>query len=153
MIEVRDEVEIRASPEQVFDWLAHLSQNYLAWHPDHRSCRYLRGEPLQVGSVVEIEELLHGKPHRMRFRVTAVDPNARLRYRIAGFGEGGFAAEPRDGGVLFVADLRIGTRVLVVGALVDAVLAGLFRGRIEALCRHMAEEGQNLKRLLETAPR
>lgn len=150
MIELRHEIEVRASPEQVFDWLGHLRENYLAWHPDHRSCRYLRGEPLQVGSVVEIEELLHGRPHRIRFRVTQVEPNARIRYRIAGLGEGGFATEPLEGGVVFIADLRMGTRLPVLGALADGVLARLFRRRIEALRRHMAEEGRNLKRLLET---
>lgn len=151
MIELRDEIEIRASPDRVFDWLEHLPENYLLWHPDHRSCRYLHGERLQVGSVVEIEELLHGRLHRMRFRVTEVQSNVRLRYRIARGLDGGFAVEPHDGGVLFVADLRLGTRTPVLGRLIDIVSGRLFRGRIEALRRHMAEEGRNLKGLLETA--
>lgn len=150
MIELRDETEIRASPGRVFDWLGHLQDNYLIWHPDHRSCRYLRGEPLQVGSVIEIEELLHGHHHRMRLRVTEVEPNVRLRYRIARGVVGAFAAEPHDGGVLFIADLRFGTRMPIFGRLIDVLLGGLFRKRIEAVRRHMAEEGRNLKRLLES---
>ena len=30
MIVLRDTVEIKASPEQIFDWLAHFKENYLA---------------------------------------------------------------------------------------------------------------------------
>ncbi len=32
------------------------------------------------------------------------------------------------------------------------LLAGLFPRRVEALARHMREEGANLKRLVETGP-
>lgn len=89
MILLRDVVEIEASPEQVFDWLAHFQENYLAWHPDHVECRYLKGASLfEVGSVVYVEEYVHGEFHKLKFRVTKVIPNSRLEYK-AGFGIGG----------------------------------------------------------------
>lgn len=61
MILLRDVVEIEASPEQAFDWLAHFQEDYLAWHPDHVECQYVKGTSiLEVGSVLYIEEYLHG---------------------------------------------------------------------------------------------
>ena len=65
MIVLRDTVEIRASPEQIFEFLAHFKENVHAWHPDHVECRYLTYDPLGEGSVIYIEEYLHGKLHKL----------------------------------------------------------------------------------------
>ena len=149
MISLQDVTEIEASPEQVFDWLAHFEDNYLAWHPDHVECRHVSGAPLERGTVIYTEEYLHGQIHKLTFEVTDLVPNSRVDYR-AGFGKGGaFKVEPKGDRVLFIATLDVGSRAPVLGWLFDTVMRTLFSDRIEALQRHMAEEGENLKRLLE----
>ena len=35
MKDLRDTIEINASPEKIFNWLEHFDDNYLDWHPDH----------------------------------------------------------------------------------------------------------------------
>ena len=103
MILLRDEVRIDATPEQVFDWLAHFQEHYLAWHPDHVECRYLRGSSiLEKDAILYVEEYLHGDLHRLKLRATEVIPDSRVEY-MAGFGIGGaFEVQQREDGVLFI---------------------------------------------------
>lgn len=64
MITLRDSVEIRTTPEKVFEWFMHFDENYVSWHPDHVKCSYLKGRRLEEGSVLYVEEYLHGKLHK-----------------------------------------------------------------------------------------
>jgi len=150
MILLKDTVEIESSPEQVFEWLDHLPENYLAWHPDHVACRYLKGTSiLEKGSVLYVEEYLHGQLHRLKLRTTQVVPNNRLEYK-AGFGvAGAFEVESQGSKVLFTADIALGSTFPVLGWVLDWIITVLLSGRLEALKQHMAEEGVNLKKLLE----
>ena len=103
MILLRDEVRIDATPAQVFDWLAHFQEHYLAWHPDHVECRYLRGSSiLEKDAILYVEEYLHGDLHRLKLRATEVIPDSRVEY-TAGLGIGGaFEVQQREDGVLFI---------------------------------------------------
>lgn len=151
MILLRDTIEIKASPEQVFAWLAHFPENYLAWHPDHVACRYLKGASLEVGSVIYTEEFLHGQLHKLKFQVTQVIPMSRVDYRVtAGLG-GAFIVEPSGEQVRFMAEIYMGSRLSLLGWFIDLMLQALLARQIEALKQHMAEEGESLKRLLERA--
>jgi hypothetical protein len=153
MILLRDEVRIDATPEQVFDWLAHFQEHYLAWHPDHVECRYLRGSSiLEKDAILYVEEYLHGDLHRLKLRATRVIPDSRLEY-TAGFGIGGaFEVQPIEDGVLFIAEITIGLGVPGLGSMLDRMMERVLAGRIEAMEQHMAEEGENLKQWLEQPP-
>ena len=151
MIELRDTVTIEVPPEAVWAWLESMPEHYLDWHADHISCRWASGEGLVPGAVMEVEERLHGKPHRLRLVLTVVEPGRWFEYR-AGFGIGGrFEVEASDGGARFTAMIRVGIGMPVLGALIDAVMRLTMGGRIESFRRHQSEEGANLKRLLESA--
>ena len=146
---LRDTVEIKASPEQVFGWLAHFKENYLAWHPDHVECRYLKGNPIEEGWIIYCEEYLHGKLHRFKFEVTKVEPNSRIDFK-SGFGmAGAFIVEPRGANSLFTAETYVGTKAPLLGKLFDKLMWTFLGSRLKAGKRHMAEEGQNLKSILE----
>ena len=153
MILLRDEVRIDATPEQVFDWLAHFQEHYLAWHPDHVECRYLRGSSiLEKDAILYVEEYLHGDLHRLKLRATKVIPDSRVEY-TAGFGTGGaFEVQPSEDGVLFIAEVTIGLGAPGLGSLLDRMMERVLAGRIEAMEQHMAEEGENLKQWLEQRP-
>ena len=147
MIELRDAVEIDASPEQVFDWLAHLPENYLAWHPAHVTCRYLQGDSMDVGAVLYVEETLHGQLHKLKLRMTKVIPGRRMAYSIMPGMRGAFEIEPCEGKTRFVATLTIGTSLPMLGPLLDWLMRALLGRRIDAFKQHMAEEGENLRAL------
>ena len=149
MLVLRDTIGIRATPEQVFDWLAHLEENYTSWHPDHVSCRHVSGPRFGPAAVYRVEQYLHGKLHRLTMRVTRVIPNRELRYRIAPGFHGTFRVIPQGSGVQFVAELTMGWSVPVLGPILDALLGRLLSRRLAAQEQHMREEGENLRTLLE----
>jgi hypothetical protein len=98
---------------------------------------------------MEAREYLHGKPHRLRMKLTEVEPGQRIRYRIGPGLSGEFEVGSVDGEATFTASISMGTEAPVLGPLVDGVLRRLFGARIEAIRQHQAEEGANLKVLLE----
>jgi len=76
MIVLRDCVEIPAPPEVVWDWLEHLPDHILEWHPDHLGARWVRASGFVPGAVMEVRELLHGEsdaPRRARSWRSSVD--------------------------------------------------------------------------------
>ena len=150
MISLRDSVEIHTTPGQLFAWLGRMPEEYESWHPDHVACRVLHGSVLEVGSVVECQEYLHGKLHSLRFRMTKVIPDKRVEFVIERMGRGAFEAQANGDTVTFVAELDIGSDAPIVGRFVDFIISRLFNQRIESMRQHMAEEGRNLKTILES---
>ena len=74
-------IEIRTSPEKIFTFFYGLvdDESYRAWHPeDHTALRWLRGKPWEEGSVVYAEEYIHGKLHRLKFKILKVIPNEEI---------------------------------------------------------------------------
>jgi len=100
---------------------------------------------LEEGSVLYIEECLHGKLHKMKFLGTKVESNERIEYKLLFptsiiCPRGSFIVEPKGQSCIFTATLsfRFGT-----------IFSRFAQPRVEALKKHMKEEGENLKRLLE----
>ena len=149
MISLRDNVEIRTTPGQLFAWLGRMPEEYESWHPDHVACRVLHGSVLEVDSEIECQEYLHGKLHSLRFRMTKVIPDKRVEFVIERMGRGAFEAQANGDTVTFVAELDIGSDAPIVGRFVDFIISRLFNQRIESMRQHMAEEGRNLKTILE----
>jgi hypothetical protein len=153
MITLRDSIEVNATPEEVFTWLAQRfrdKESYQAWHPDHVDIRWIKGEALQEGSVVYAEEYLHGVLHRLKFRITKVVPNRLIEYRslfpLSLLASGNsFVIEPRgEGRCTFTAqgNLRLPKWLF-------KRMHPKHKGKIEATERHMREEGEILKKAVE----
>ena len=152
MIAFRDTVTIHAPPARVWSWLESLPEHIHEWHPDHISARWVCGGAFVSNAEMEVNERLHGKPHRLRMAVTEVEPGRWVRYRLSAGLRGGFEVEPVANGTKFTATIEIGLSIPIIGALIDGVLRLLIPGRLEAIRRHQAEEGVNLKTLLEAKP-
>lgn len=141
----KDSVELKVSPEVVFDWLMHFDENYRSWHPDHVKCRWVKGKPFEVGSVLYAEEFLGGELHKLKFKITGIKKNKGFKFRILFpasifIPKGEFAIEPTTMGSRFTAILyyRFGK------------FLSLFAKREkEIIEKHQKEEGLNLKKLLE----
>ena len=151
MITLKDSIEIQATPDKVFEWLVRRfssKEDYKAWHPEHVDIRWIKGESLQEGSIVYAEEYLHGQLHKLKFRITKVLPNKAIEYRalfpLSLFSPGNaFIIEPKGkNGSIFTA-----TGSLRVGPLFEK----LGKKQIEATKQHMKEEGENIKRALESS--
>lgn len=105
MIELRDTVEVDVPPDRVWDWLQHLPEHYLEWHPDHLSARWVGGCTMVPGALLEFREVLHGKPHRLRLHLTEVERGRSVRYAaFPGMG-GTFRVSPSDHGSRFTATI------------------------------------------------
>ena len=156
MITIRDSVEINASPKNIFEWFAHLDTNWKSWHPeDHVECRYLKGSPIEKGSILYMEAYILGKSQNGKFHVTNVVPNSRIEFKwgfpLSLFGAGGaFIIEPKGANSLFINDNYIGIKIPLLGSIIDKFTQILLGRRfIGALKKHMVEEGQILKRIME----
>ena len=152
-ITLTDSIEIKTSPEKIFEFLTNLSddENYRAWHPqDHVSFRWVKGNPWQVGSVVYAEEYIHGKLHKFNFVVTKVVPNKRIEYAPANrimrfyFPKNTFTVDKKGEICVFAAS---GT--YRVGWLAKTFAKKKLEYGLSSVRKHMKEEGENLKRILE----
>jgi len=150
LIVLRDTVEIKAAPEQIFNFFVHFKENFHAWHPDHVECRYLNfeGTPKE-GSVIYIEEYLHGKLHKLKLHITKLKPNSRIEYKTFLGSKGVFIIDPRGDDSVFTAEMYMGTNVRLLANLVDIIMKILMSRQLQGIKQHMAEEGQNLKSILE----
>jgi hypothetical protein len=146
MRQLTDSIVIDSPPEPIWDWLTGLADHYTEWHPDHVSARWERGEPNRVGSILRAVERLGDTREEMRFEVVSMQPPNRFEYRMRGaisllLPGGAFDVRPHNGSSRFVASISYR-----FGRLTER----LFRRRVAALRQHMAEEGENLKRIIET---
>ncbi len=147
MRQLTDSIEIDSPVEPIWRWLADLAEHYTDWHPDHVSAEWKSGDPYQVGSILEVVEYIGGRREVVRFEMASVDPPSGFEYSICGpismlLPGGSFEITPVDGGSQFKATISYR-----FGKLTES----LFKNRTEALREHMREEGENLKRLIESA--
>ena len=154
MIKLKDSIEVNATPEKVFKWLVQRikdQESYQAWHPDHVNIRWIKGKPLQEGSILYAEEYLHGDLHKLKFRITRVVPNRLIEYRslfpLSILSPGNrFLIEPTgESSCIFTA-----TGSLRIPRWLFKKLHKKHEHKIEATEQHMKEEGENLKRILES---
>lgn len=151
MILLKHEILIDTTAEQIFNWLSNLPENYLFWHKDHEKCIFLKGNSIMdVGSVLYIEEYIHGKLHKFKLRVTKLIPNYRLEYK-GGLGiKGSFEVRPEVEGTLFVSEISLGIKFPLLEWFSNIFIYMFFREKIIEMRKHMIVESNNLKRILET---
>lgn len=144
MIILKDSIEIKTTPERVFNWLKNLDRHYNEWHPDHIKWINVTGG-LNVGDVVYFEEYFHGKLHKAKSKITKVEENKRIEF-VNLFPtsilapKGSFIIEPRGRSCIFTATLSIRF---------GWIIPRFTKSRLDDLKKHMKEEGENLKKLLE----
>ena len=153
---LKDSIDIKAHPEDVFNFITSIvdDDSYKAWHKDdHVSFKWLKGNPWEKDSVLYAEEFIHGKLHRFKFKITEVVKNQRIEYTPTSrfirkfFPKNEFIIEPKGDSCRFIAQ---GTyRIGKIGKL-------FFKKSIEkglsSVKKHMREEGENLKHILENEP-
>ena len=148
-----DSIEIKTTPEKIFNFLMSLvdDESYRAWHnKDHVTLRWLKGAPWQEGSVVYAEEYIHGKLHKLKFTVTKVVPNERIEYAPTSkflriyFPKNEFIIEQKGDSCLFIA-----SSTYRIGWIAKTFFKKVLEKGITSVTKHMKEEGENLKEILE----
>ena len=153
-IVLTDSIEINTTSEKIFGFFLQIvdDESYQAWHPeDHVVFHWIKGEPWQQGSVAYAEEYIHGKLHKFKVLIKEVLPNQKIEMMPASrilrifFPRNTFLIETLGDSCLFTA-----SGVLRVGVLVKLLAKRRLEQGILSVRQHMKEEGENLKRILET---
>ena len=137
---------VDAPPREVFRFFAEMEENYTRWHPDHVSFRWLDGGGLEAGSEAHFEERIGGKHQEKTVEFTEVDPGRYIEFRPTSrlvavlMPHVSFTIDSRPDGCEVTQRIRVRT---------GPIGAWLNRREFDAVRRHMGEEGENLKRILE----
>ncbi len=145
---LRHETSIDAPASAAPAFFAAMDENYLRWHPDHLRFEWRRGRGLAPGVTFYFEERIGGQLLKKQVTFTEIQPDRLIRFvpdsRMLRLFLPSvtfeFIAEGPDRFLLRQSlPLRIGP-----------LAARLNRRMLDAVRRHMAEEGENLKAILET---
>ena len=117
MTTLKDTIEIRTTPEKILNSLIKVfssEENFKRWHNDHITCKWLKGKPFEIGSILYVEEYLHGELHKMKFLSTRLDPNRKIEYKLLFPASiicprGSFIIEPEGESCIFTATLSFRT--------------------------------------------
>jgi hypothetical protein len=148
-----DSIKINTTPEKIFSFLNGIvdDESYRAWHSqDHVRFRWLKGQPWTEGSVVYAEEYIHGKLHKLKFKITRIQPHERIEYTPASrflrtfFPKNEFIIEQQGEFCLFTA-----TGTYRLGWIGKTFFKKTIDKSLSSVKKHMQEEGENLKRILE----
>ncbi len=138
--------EIDEPPDVVFRFFEEIEDRYEKWHPDHVTFRWVTGEGLEAGNEAYFEERIGGDLQKRTIRYTTVEPNRYIEFkpssRLIGFflPHISFTVEPEDGGCRITQRIKVRT---------GPIGTRLNREEFEAVRKHMNEEGENLKHIVE----
>ncbi len=147
---VSQSTDIAAAPERVQAFFEAMEENYRAWHPDHVVFRWIdAGRHVQEDSAFYIEERINGQVLKRTMRFTRVEPQRHLEFapesRLIRFflKRVVFAIQLTATGCRLTQSLHV--RIGPIGYWLN-------RRGFAAVERHMREEGQNMKAMLERTP-
>lgn len=142
-----DSTRINATPEEVFAFFENMDANYTRWHPNHHKFEWRKGKGITVGNEFFFEERIAGKLQRKTVRITKVQQNRYFAFQPTNpffrffLPHLGFGFEPHDQGCIF--------RAIIDLHAIGPIGVRLNKREFDAVEVHMAEEGHNLKAILE----
>jgi hypothetical protein len=154
VITLRDSIEIKATPEALFDWFKDLDKHFEEWHPNHKKFVKVTGGT-DEGDIFYFEELVEGRWYKVKAKIDKLEKSAQgwrielvTSSRLARII---FVAEAREGGCIFTHIESFGLKTPVIGRLMDFLMLKVFSSlfRFDLIQKDMEEDGQNLKRIFE----
>jgi len=141
-----DSIEIDTTPEMIWDFFNNLEQNYKSWHPnDHVICKWIKGKPHEIGSIVYAEEILAGKLSKIKMLCTHAEINGRIEYKtlfpLSIFHPKSIYLIEKKGTKTVFSAINYFRIPMLSNRFVDPL--------IKATEKHINEEGKLLKELLE----
>lgn len=154
---ITEEIEIKATPEQIWNFLTnlHVDNNYKKWHPtDHITYVLRKGSMGKVGGLAYFEEHLGKFTLKLAYKAKIANNPTYLEYTAAPplswlhAGRGSFQILPIDPKTTrFIAYAEYGYSIPILGPIVDWVATKFIK--YEDAKRHIHEEGENIRRILE----
>ena len=147
MYVIKDSIKIEAPPKDVFNWFCNrFTKDYKDWHAgDHILAKWTNGSHMNPGSILYAEEYLGKKIVKLRFKIVEKKQDKSSKYKLLFPWSlicpgGGFYFEECKGGSIFTATLYFRFWHL---------LSKIMPTKTASLKKHMKEEGENLKKILE----
>ena len=148
---LENSIEIGTTPEKIWEFFTNLESNYTTWHPeDHIVFRWTKGKPMEKGTHWYGEETVMGKLFKLTGTVGEVVPNRKIFFKYSlpvslvapGFE---WLMEPKGAGSVFTAKSYIRA-----GDLLLKMSRKEIETKLEMHNKHVNEEGENLKKILES---
>ena len=148
-LELSHSIEIKTTPEKIWNFLKN-PENYTIWHPqDHIKVIWTEGKPFEVGSKFYSEQRVFGKVQKYNAKIQEIIPNRKIvftfKFPVSLISpEIEWRIEPKGSNTVFTA-----ISYIRAGYLLKKVFKKGMNKLIEEHNRHVGEEGENLKKLLE----
>ena len=148
-LELSHSIEIKATHEQIWNFLKN-PKNYTTWHPkDHIKFMWTEGKPFEIGSKFYSEQLVFGKVQKYKGQIKELIPNKKVVFTfkfpvslISPKIE--WHTETKGENTVFTA-----ISYLRAGHLYKKLFKKGMKNLIAEHNRHVGEEGENLKKILE----
>jgi len=149
-LELKDSIEIKTTPEKIWDFLINLEKNYKSLHPeDHILFKWTKGKPMELGSQFYGEEVMGGKVVKIKGFICEVVPNRKsvLKYSFPVslvIAKGEMLIEPKGSSSVFTS-----ISYLRAGNLSYKLSKKHMQKHVDIHKKHVREEVENLKAILE----
>jgi len=81
---LKDSIEIKTTPEKIWEFFINLEKNYKTWHPeDHVLFQWTKGKPMESGSNWYGEEVLGGDLKKLKGAIGEVVPNRKIVFKYS----------------------------------------------------------------------
>jgi hypothetical protein len=143
-------IEIKTTPEKIWEFFINIEKNYTIWHPkDHVKFIWTGGKPLELGSSIYSEQYVFGKIQKYKGYLKEIVPNRKIvfgfKYPVSLITPKiEWIIEPKDSNTIFTA-----ITYMRAGQLYKKLFKKGMKNLIEAHDKHVAEEGEILKKILE----
>ncbi|MFH1696578.1 MAG: SRPBCC family protein [Candidatus Diapherotrites archaeon] len=156
-MELKDSIEINTTPEKIWEFFTNLEKNYKTWHPeDHVIFKWVKGKPMKTGSSWYGEEYVDGKLIKGNGTIGEVIPNRKIVFKstfpssIASPGfEWRIEAKGQKSVFTAVSYIRAERIMRLLLKIFHPEYKGM-EGLIKIGAKHVKEEGENLKKILES---
>ncbi len=147
---LKHSIEIKSPPEKIWNFFYNIEKNYRIWHPeDHILFKWTKGNPLEVGSTIYSEQSMGGEFAKLKGTCTEIIQNRKIEFSFdfpTSFmcPKIEWLIEPNGNKSIFteVTHYKFGKLFLkFTKDKVDYIL--------KTTEKHMKEEGESLKRILE----
>lgn len=148
-LELRHSIEIKTTPEQIWNFLKN-PENYTIWHPkDHIKLIWTEGKPFERGSKMYSEQRVFGKVQKYNGEIKEVIPYRKVVFKFKFpvsliSPEIEWRIEPKGSSTVFTA-----ISYIRAGYLFKKIFKKDMKKLITEHNRHVSEEAENLKKLLE----
>lgn len=140
------ETNIQALSGEVYRFFESMEENYERWHSDHITFQWIDGDSLETGASAYFEERIAGKKQEKTVRFTRVEPDRYIEFTPTSLvtrllmPKISFTITPQSDGCKLTQLIKVRT---------GPIGAWLNQREFDAVRKHMREEGENLKDLLE----